>query len=272
MYIDPRVAHGRAKFDLGKDDSLFRINRALAVADVIMEALCAASSCATRRERARMLQKKAVPALRRLGIAASTKTGKPLIAVFVSHDPVEGLRQIVAHVDTEITSCDYETMTAITPHAVARCLQRNGIQTLDAIEGDLLRALHVASGIRSLAWDEGWRQIGIPCRKGLFVGTVEGKNRFHLKTYLKPGANGRDSRWSNYQSLFEGMPEFGGDKVRRAVDTIEWMKMRAEESAAAGPVCRRFPFLTQPYEATDDSLDARWDAARSAAELGLGAA
>ena len=254
MYIDSRVAHGRSKYDLGKDERLFRINRAHDVANAIKAVINAASSCTRRRDKVRMLERKAVPALRRLGVRAhvTNAADATMIALYVSHDPVEGIREVVARLDGDMRRCINDTLTAIDPHAVARCMQRNGAQTFEEIETDVLQAIHLTSGIRHLVMHERWRQIGIPGRNGLFVGTVMETGQILLKTYLKPGANGRDSRWSRYQSLFEGMPEFTDDAIRRNRDVGNWMVRHAFDLCDEGPVCNRFPFLTRPYEAVDE--------------------
>lgn len=154
---------------------------------------------------------------------------------------------------------------AITPHAIARCLQRNGQTQLSAITEDVLVAGVLASRIVTLCHAYNWRQAPIPTPRGVFLGAYcPDEKRLTMRTYIRPGANDRDSKWSELIAEFPPLPAPG--TVRQWTDMDEyrdtlaaWMDFHGET------VTRQFSFVQQPHEDREDPLKSRWDAAREAA-------
>ena len=151
----------------------------------------------------------------------------------------------------------------IRPHAVARCMQRNGVMSLTEIEHETNVAFVVARVMRSLALAEHWQQIGVPTPHGLFVGTLTDARDVAMNTYFRPGDNDRPSRWSGFAECFSAMPDWRPEQVRHGGDLLQWMVNHIVALQESAPFFERFPFLREPLRDSGDPLDAAWRSARA---------
>jgi hypothetical protein len=96
MYVDPRVAHGRASYDLGKNPRMFNEYVELQVEDAIVAPLSMGTCPPRKRDLVRLIERKIVPALNRLGICSMLLVGKSvpdsLLASYVTRSPQHGIR------------------------------------------------------------------------------------------------------------------------------------------------------------------------------------
>lgn len=266
MYVDPRVARARAQIQLSErsiDPETIR----LPICRTIHRGLLAISKRGmTKRAMVRHLEGYVLPALRKIGVSAwlCEEDGRVCVrAAKVLCDTEHGLRGLM-YSSGHAAAGRVHTLTwfTITPHAIARCLQRNGVIKL----AEILDELHVAAGLAdkmvSLCALTGWTQAFVPTRRGIFVGEIDRQHGLVMRTYFQPGANGRESKWTE---LLDALPSF---ELAGATFDLEayrkllftWVEQNALEMKA------RFPFMQRPYENADDPTDAVWSAAREAAE------
>src|SRR5215470_18094769 len=139
MFVDPRVAHGRAKFELNRSPRMFADERRGALTDIVMKSLDDFTGAPTRRALMRMLSHQVVPKIERLGLEPYVGTvgnAEGLFVKFATMSAEHGLREFQLQVTVPGLMLTSFSSTAIKPHAVARCLQRNGVLSLDGIEGE----------------------------------------------------------------------------------------------------------------------------------------
>jgi hypothetical protein len=144
------------------------------------------------------------------------------------------------------------TYTRITPHALARCMQRNGVMSLGEIERQTWGSLCI-SRMQSGHWPKSR------------TGNFDQHDKVTLQTYVLPLANGRRSRWAGYLEAVGTVPPMSVADIRRGDKLYASIFGRLRDLDAVRPMCERFPFLMEPYEHTEDPQAARWDAARKAA-------
>jgi len=265
MYVDPRVAHGRATFDLNRSPRLFAEERRAALRDVIVQCLRTLPEPHSRRSLMRLLERQVAPRLARMGLEPyvgrfGAKEG--LLMTFATMSPVHGLREFEMQLTVGDLRLDCFASTVIRPHAVARCMQRNGVMSLEQIEHETATAFVLARAIRPLARMQKWKQVGVPTPAGLFVGEMTPAEDVGISTYLHPADNGRPSRWEAFASLFDSMPRWDADQIRRGTDLLQWMISHLVTLQKSGTVAERFPFLLEPYVKGSDPLDEAWDTAR----------
>ncbi|CAB3749205.1 hypothetical protein [Paraburkholderia humisilvae] len=264
MFVDPRVAHGRAKFELNRSPRLFADERRGKLTDIVMKSLDDFTGAPNRRALMRMLSHQVAPKIARLGLepyVGTVGSAEGLFVSFATMSAEHGLREFQLQVTVPGLVLTSFSSTAIKPHAVARCMQRNGVLSLDGIEGETSTAFVFARTLRALAKVEHWKQAAVPTTNGLFVGDVIDNGDFHLKTYLRPSANGRASRWSGFCELFSPMPAWSLSQIHDGSDLLHWMIDQIVALRKSGALTERFPFLLKPYESVDDPLDAAWDTA-----------
>jgi hypothetical protein len=268
MFVDPRVAHGRAKFELNRSPRMFADERRGKLTDIVMKSLDDFTAAPTRRALMRLLSHQVAPKLERLGLEPYVGTlgsSEGLFVNFATMSAEHGLREFQLQVTVPGLVLTSFSSTAIKPHAVARCMQRNGVMSLDGIERETSAAFVFARTLRALAQLEHWKQAAVPTANGLFVGDVIDNGDFHLKTYLRPAANGRASRWSGFFELFSSMPAWTLSQVHDGSDLLHWMIDQIVTLRKNAALADRFPFLLKPYESVDDPLDAAWNTAPGAA-------
>ena len=269
MFVDPRVAHGRAKFELNRSPRMFADERRDKLTEIVMKSLDDFTGASTRRSLMRMLSHQVAPKLERLGLepyVGAFGNTEGLYVNFATMSAEHGLREFQLQVTVPDLVLTSFSSTAIKPHAVARCMQRNGVMSLDDIERETGAAFVFARALRALAQLEQWKQAVAPTANGLFVGDVVDNGDFHLKTYLRPSSNGRASRWSGVFDLFSTMPVWTLSQIHDGSDLLHWMIDEIVALRKSAALAERFPFLLKPYESADDPLDAAWHAAPGAAQ------
>jgi hypothetical protein len=153
-----------------------------------------------------------------------------------------------------------KTWFTITPHAIARCLQRNGAMKLAEILGELNVATGIADRMLVLSLDAGWRQALVPTPQGVFVGEIDPDQGLVMRTYLRP----RDGFGSRWLRLLDALPPLTPDGA--VFDMEEFRKRQNRWLDENTPtLAARFPFMQRPWEPADDPSDAVWSAAREAA-------
>ncbi|OMG71665.1 hypothetical protein [Burkholderia ubonensis] len=269
MYVDPRVAHGRARFDLSRSPRLFAEERRWEISDVVTRGIDGFTGVRTRRNLMRLLERQIAPKLARLGLEPYVGALGQLEGLFVNFSTMSaehGLREFQLQLTVPDLVLRSFASNAIRPHAVARCMQRNGVMSLAGIEHETRIAFVCARVIRSLALAEGWRQVGVPTSLGLFVGVLTDARDVSMNTYLRPGDNDRPSRWSGFAGLFAAMPRWRPDQVRHGGELLQWMINHIVALQESAPLAERFPFLREPLRDADDPLDAAWARARAGAQ------
>ena len=172
-------------------------------------------------------------------------------------DPTNGLRSV-----TYAFTLGTQAMTAaccfrITHHAIARCLQRNRTVRLSDIRTDLRIASGLSWSFMCLANENGWRQSAVPTPTGLFLGEYTEEEGLVLRTFVRPGENGRASRWSRVLDAFEGLPKAADMRTDAGIAAYidrsnVWLESNSRRLGA------ELTFLRQPYVATADPLDRVW--------------
>lgn len=97
MYVDPRVAHGRARHDLGKDPRMFTENVDRQIVDAIESfSYRYKPQSLPNREVMRLLERKLAPVFRRIGLDPWVGTNddfRGLSASYVTRSPEHGIRR-----------------------------------------------------------------------------------------------------------------------------------------------------------------------------------
>jgi len=260
MFIDHRVAHGLAKIalDTGRvttqecDSELFAIVRNVLRATKM-------------RGNAREARRVVVPRLLK-ALDGDDMWAEPdmeggaarvnCLRVIKSADL--GLWAILYVIDAVSTEITKTVLLEIAPHAIARCMQRNGTDKMSGILPELLAAVTMVNVVRRQAFKENWLQVGLPTPLGVFVGEVNAGVPV-MRTYLKLWESGPPSRWKAYQKVFHPMPS-------------EWDRIASREYAERmshwldtnEPLSLRCPFLLESPRELEDPIEERWRAARAA--------
>ncbi|WP_144152946.1 hypothetical protein [Paraburkholderia sp. BCC1885] len=269
MFVDPRVAQGRAKFDLNHSPQMFAEERRSKIQDIIVRSLKEYHGERNRRGFMRLLERQVVPRLRHLGLDPYLGMLGQVEGMFCNFTTMSsdiGLREFQLSLTVPDLVFKSFASTLIGTHAVGRCMQRNGVMSLDEIEGETSTAFVLARVLRPLAMVEKWKQVGIPTAKGLFVGEMTNSDDVWLRTYIRPAIGGRPSRWGGFAALFSTMPSWSAAQIAGGSDLTQWMINHILALRTREPLCERCPFLLDPYEHVDDPLDAIWQAARASAD------
>lgn len=268
MFVDPRVAHGRAKFDLDRSPRMFADERRALIADIVTKRLADFAGVPNRRGLMRLLEHQVAPRLERLGLEPYVGALGQLEGLFVNFSTMSaehGLREFQLRFTVHDMVLKSFASNTIRSHAVARCMQRNGAPTLAEIERETRIAFVFARVLRSLALAEQWKQVAVPTPNGLFVGELSRGDDVCLNTYIRPAASDRASRWRAFAALFETMPHWTDAQLREGSELLQWMISHIQGLQKAAPFAGRFPFLLEPYRPVGDPLDATWDAALAGA-------
>jgi hypothetical protein len=265
VYVDSRVAHGRARHDLGKNPRMFHEFLHNQVRSEIQSFVFEHKlHLLPRREVMRLMKRRLAPKLNRFGLDARMSSGENfsgLQVTFVTRSPDLGIQHRVISLPVDKPQFTDGTIVQITPHALARCMQRNAVMSLEAIERQTWLAVHFADAITRVAGIEGWKQIGVPVDDGLFVGRYDDDEGPVLRTYFQPLANGRRSRWAPYLEAIGPISPMSAADARGGSVPYSWIIGRIKALDVVRPMRERFPFLLEPYEHTDDPLETRWLAA-----------
>ncbi|MGF6603606.1 hypothetical protein P3T23_008360 [Paraburkholderia sp. GAS448] len=269
MYVDPRVAHSRAKLlltDHAVDPRVFDAKLKRILEEAMRQAMRKGNG---RRQLRRQLDGWLAPTLEKHGFnvfAHDLPDGNIGVqARAIVADPSYGVREIgYAMVLGSPEIRGGRTYFTVTPHAIARCMQRNRKLRLSEIRLELVAATALAPVIFHVAMHSGWYQAAIPTPAGMFVGEFSRGNGLVMRTYIQPGASGRRSRWEAVLEALPRMPPecatIGDAAIIEYKDTvIRWLDENLEEFS------RSVAFLREPYERGDDPQGALWNAAMTAA-------
>ena len=265
-YVDPRVAHGRARHELGENPRLFPAGSERLFEQVVLKAIGRRGMQCSGAEFMSLLERKALPALRLHGLDPLVYSGfgdRGMVWKFVTRNPETGVQgwtqRFVENPRQQRRAVNLE----ISIHALARCMQRNGVLSLDNIEAQTWCAVHLAPHVGMLAIKTGWLQLAIPTGDGgLFVGNAATGS---LRTYIKPGDNDRRSRWQTLIDLFPPFPPLSLDEIREGARVVEWATPTLERISKFREIRYLLRFMSEEYSELIDPVDARWANARRAA-------
>lgn len=266
MFVDPRVAHARAKLQLS-DRAVTREPLEKRMRAVLFQGIVhIGSRKLSAREAGRYVTRSLVPALQRRGFMAEVRefdSGPRLSACMAVCDPTNGLRYVQYLCRLAGSDIVEGPVLTISPHALARCLQRNGALKLSEIREELEVAVATAIDFAYLAQQCGWKQVFIPTPRGVFLGEWHLGTGVAIRTYIRPGANDRETKWTDVLAALPTLPAYadlfdGGEVAFYRHSLQELATKQAQEMA------RRFPFLSRAYERRADPLDAAWNIAREA--------
>ncbi|MGF6440625.1 hypothetical protein [Paraburkholderia youngii] len=261
MLIDDRVAHSRARLHLSEQAvSLHHHDRR--IAEMMSKGLQRVHQQGlSLRTFRRTFGDKLVRELQKAGYTCwykgdDAETFSLCILANVV-DPTNGLRSV-----TYAFALRTQAMTAaccfrVTHHAIARCLQRNGTMKISDIRTDLRVASGLSWAFMCLAHEQGWQQVAVPTPTGLFLGEYNATDGLVLRTFVRPGENGRVSRWSRVLDAFDGLPPTS-DMHNDAAVTGYIDRSNVWLEANSTRIGAKLPFLRQPYVATADPLDRAW--------------
>ena len=268
MYVDPRVAHGRARFDLDRNPRLLPAERVAEVYALLR--LFAANyghQGPSPREMRRYLEKHTVRKIRSYGLKpwVGTRAGLECLFVWVlGRSAEEGIVHQLLYYSIKTRFIGSTDKTTIETHAVARCLQRQGTDRVQDVEHFVRAVIAALPLLVAHANANKWKQIGVPTSVGLFVGSITPGGEVELKTFFRPGENGQPSRWFKYMERFAGIPPWSGAErdadaaIARFVESVVCVD-------GAGTLTQKCPFLLELYEKRSDSLGEQWNLARASA-------
>lgn len=268
MYVDPRVAHARARAELERRtvtpvELTEKINRILD--DHSRRCIFGKSGREVRRD----IEQKVLPAVRKAGLDCAQfehdgRSGIYMQTVIGCGE--KGMRGVQFEYAPNTTG--RKTLTGgeifvIKPHAIARCMQRNGVLRLSEIDLELKAAISMTKVLHEYTCTERWQQIALPTPQGLFVGVIDSESGIPLlATYFKPGENGRSTRWERYREFFA--PLVAAGQTATEADLRKYVSNTKEWIAGQGPLSARFPWLLQPYECFADPENRHWEDAKIA--------
>jgi hypothetical protein len=256
MYVDARVAHSLARQGLHQQRQPLR--------EIAAKALVALKSLYTQLPRdksARSLRRNLPKHLDRLSRMLEADVWlqelNSAVCLIFQHTTI-GDEGVVSHnfvIDCTSWTVAHKPMVRITPHALARLMQRRGTMEFDDVRIPVAEAVGRAMSLLQEVRDDGWRQYGIPSCGGLFVGQMDAEETLELSTWFVPGLTGQTSRWEGYMrdlgapeiDLTEGCRHDGPEADRYFASLKEWadsLKDRDMES--------RHPFLLKLHHAQSE--------------------
>ncbi|WP_321935506.1 hypothetical protein [Paraburkholderia sp. J8-2] len=264
--LDVRVAHAMSKagVEFHLDDPKAILMRASAVVSKLLMPLL------YRRPSARDLRRHAdrviIPELTRMRVSAglSESSGTPFLhCVAIAGNESEGVSvmEFTLALACPKRGC-FRTLVSMSPHAIARLIQRARFDSFRAAMPSIYTALNAATQLRDTFLDLGCIQAAVPAAGGLFVGDVLSDESLELGSWFVPGESNGHSRWDNLHRLMGNMA--GSDGYLRSSDVgfdaeLAAIDLRLRECPLLES---RFPFLFQHYERRVNPLDERWRLAR----------
>jgi hypothetical protein len=291
--LDSRVAHNivRNSLPMVGCDPRQAIIRALAFTTAQLSRVRTSGGLTTRDLR-RKIEKRVIPNLKAHGntVGLIEIDGAPVLQwVFICGDSTSGL--LALGFGVRVTDCKPIglSLVSITPHAIARFLQRTGNpEFLSVAQTTLHATLAAACILRKAFFDAGCKQVAIPAGDGLFVGEFNDKlpvalddlphdiracfvnrNRhfnFELGTWFVPCLNGRDSRWRQVNDYFGPRMRLL-DRLPAPALLLE-IEQTERHMMTSPTISERFPHLRKPYERREDSEEMTWLMARQQAQQG----
>jgi hypothetical protein len=256
MYVDVRVAHNLARDGLHQQRQPLR--------DIAAKALVALKGLYTQLPRdksARSLRRNLPKHLNRLSrtLEADVWIQEANGALFLLFQRTtiadDGVCSHHFVIDCQNWTVSHKPMVRITPHALARLMQRRGTMDFDDVRVPVAEAVGRAMSLMQQVSDDGWRQYGIPSCGGLFVGQMDADETLELSTWFVPGLTGQASRWEGYMRDL-GAPDVDlsddcmhdGPAADRYFDSLqEWAASMPERDMES-----RHPFLLKLHHAQSE--------------------
>lgn len=140
----------------------------------------------------------------------------------------------------------------VTEHALQRAIQRIGSTDASLLRLQLQRAFTTFPLILNCVEQDGWRQLGLACEEGIFVGGFE-DGSYMIRTFIPSTDNGRPSPWRDiHAQLWSNYDEW----TRFEVASGPQPAVGFDDLLNSLPV--QYPFLLKPYERKADHLDDAW--------------
>ncbi|MGB8420163.1 hypothetical protein HHL24_27070 [Paraburkholderia sp. RP-4-7] len=291
--LDARVAHNIVKDNLPLyvEEPQTLITRAFNFTFDHINALRRRGDLTSRNLR-RMVERRVLPTLNARGYGAwlSDVDGTPVLhCVVTAGNATLGLLSHGFVIRLTDGRCIDKSRISITPHAIARFLQRTDNPDFKSIIRSLKVALLVAESLRTSFIDAGCKQVAIPAGDGLFVGQFKeevpeqrdpraphttgdlpaerlpdsGHLCLELSTWFVPGGNGRESPWRRVKTYY-------GMKLRKldnlpASELCNELRQTTSRMLTAPTITECFPFLQDAHERRDDIVETTWRMARKQA-------
>ncbi|MDX6008776.1 hypothetical protein [Cupriavidus necator] len=150
----------------------------------------------------------------------------------------------------------------ITPHAIARCLQRVGTMDVPGILEPISLALGFAIPLMSVSHQEKWRQFAVPVREGLFLGD-SGPDGWVIRTYISRKPYEHESGWDKYLNLFPEIPRWSPSDLRNISVSGRWMTEQLMAIRKERLIVDRVSRLAKQYERREDKQGEQWRKAKS---------
>lgn len=288
--LDTRIAHNLVRENLAKlvKSPKAVIERAYRLTFDQIEKLSRRRTLSSRDLR-RVVESNVLQKLRDRNYTAfvSTVNGSPILhCTCNAGDSVTGLVTISFCMRLTDGHCFEKSVACITPHAIARYVQRSGIEDFKAVFASLTVALGLTHALRDSFAKTDCKQIAIPAGDGLFVGGFgnympdkfkahndgvdpqlqaaltpdQSKVYLELSTWFVPGANDRDTHWRGVKTYF-GLKLRKLDKVP-AEELISEACLTANRMVKAPTIVACFPFLANEHSKRTDIVDQHWRMAR----------
>lgn len=266
MLLDHRVAHAKAKAGLmaiRQDPDVLsqKVRRAIGEACPLRRIIRSGT-----RDLRRHLERKLIPALARLEVFATVESATGGLMVrgraFAGNADC-GFKVISFRLDCRRWLFNCSDLMIIRPHAIARLMQRTGTLDFADVIPVLIEAVDVAFMFRKIYACEGWKQVGVPAGGGLFVGSVEHGGVIEIGSWFVPGANGRQSRWTDFANYLGARLGETGTGLPESSDSLRAAFEMHDRVLARGAIVERFPFLARPHVRMKDPLSDHWYVAKA---------
>lgn len=264
MYIDERVAHGRADLYLRdrpelEPDTLERIIREVCNDAPPRPVRADKFTLCLHTERYLLAPLKAHGFFGHIEYSAPD----PLLWVsIVGGNQRVGFRWVqLLHAIEANTFWILKPLT-ISPHAIARCLQRVGTMDVSAIREPISLALGFSIPLMSVSQKENWKQFAVPVREGLFLGD-SGPDGWVIRTYISRKPHEHESGWDKYLNLFPEIPRWNVDDLKNVAVSGRWMSEQLIALRKERPIVDRVSRLAKQYERRDDKQGELWRKAKN---------
>jgi hypothetical protein len=243
----------------------------------------------TSRDLRRHVERRVLPTLKTRGYSAwldDVDEAPVLHCVATAGNATQGLLAVGFGMRLTDGQCFEKSLVSITPHAIARFLQRTDTVDFKTVIASIEVALCIAQSLRSSFLRAGCRQVGIPAGDGLFVGefkeqvqeaispraphsTVDLRGEsvrdskqlyLELSTWFIPCANGRETPWRKVKAYY-------GMKLRKLdhlplTELCDEVRQTASRIVTSPTIAECFPFLQKPHTRRTDALETTWNLAR----------
>lgn len=262
MGIDSRIAHGVAGRHL--DDAL---NNSTLVLERIRRVLDRRStwpstSKGARRELREIRRPIAKHSL--WWMEGEDRNDGPFLAWLGARGEEDGtlalIRSRVCPIASRTRPVQMEKVGTLSLHAMARCFQRNGTLSWDAVKPTLADAAANLVLMSEVAQENSLLQLAVPAHLGLFVGDFDAKGELILETYLLLD-EAVPSRWIPVRKATLGAIASSGMTQQELYETAAFGSSPLWSALVAdiGESLTSFWWLREAYEPQLDPLSVAWN-------------